>query len=122
MADNADHRSFTPSGKAKTLSFDIAGEQFNCATFVPGSVLMQHQARLTSSDAHVQATELLTMWDDVLGGEAERFRKFVDDPANLVSLQDLGEILEWALEQLTERPTRPSSRSSRGRAKTGATS
>ena len=117
------HRSFSTKGKGKLspVTFDLDGTTFTCRAQVPGTVLLEHVERL--SDGKTAAAELLTIWRDVFDEEEhESFRAYVDDPDNLVDVQDLGEILTYVLGELSGRPTDASSPSSRGRSTTGSTS
>lgn len=146
------HLSFTaappPPEDQPPVTFDIDGETFTCRRFVPGSVIVEHEARLASPMQHVSAAELLAMWgrilptevpedliaerddkgrpldDDgqVIPTEHERFLAFINDPDRRVDVQLIGEMLMGVVGQLAVRPTDAPSASSRSRRPTGATS
>lgn len=115
---------FTTRAKPAPEPVEIVldGETFVCRAQVPGSLLLEHVDRL--SDGATAASELLRIWEDVFDdAEHARFRAYIDDPSNTVDVQDLGEMLQAVLGDLSgSRPTTSSSRSAPGRATTGATS
>lgn len=144
------HKSFSTSGRERPpVSFDIDGTEFTCEAMVPGSVLLEHVRALTSPEEATAVGELLVMWQDVFDTETpiyqrdqagevvyddeeqpivlaeseyHRFREYIDDPANEVDIQDLGEMLYWVLEQLAGRPTQGSQPSQSGQSASGPTS
>jgi hypothetical protein len=60
----------------------------------------------------IQAVELVRLLDEAIWPEDKAdFNKLIDDPDVAISINTLGEILEWLAEEYTDRPTRPASSS-----------
>jgi hypothetical protein len=60
-----------------------------------------------------------TMLDDNLNASSTRFQLLCDDADRLLRLEDLVEVMEWAVQEVTGRPTGPATSSSDGQPGTG---
>ena len=87
------------------LYFKIYGEDFQCKTALQGKVLLDMVAD-SGSESNGMATALIEkFFAKVLLPESfERFLKLVEDPSKIVTVEKLGEITSWLVEQYSSRP------------------
>ena len=88
------------------LSFKLYGEDYQCKTALQGKVLLDMVAD-SGSESNGMATALIDkFFAKVLLPESfERFLKLVEDPTKIVTVEKLGEITSWLVEQYSSRPT-----------------
>lgn len=117
------HKTFLiPQSTVDPPSFDVAGESFVCLPTPPAGVLFDV---ITAADGDVaaQANSTIGFLSGVLSDEdAARFVALIHSKDTVVPTDTLAEILQWVIEQYTERPTTPSSLSPVGPQPTPATS
>ena len=101
-------KDFGSGGDVNTqpLSFKLYGEDYQCKTALQGKVLLDMVAD-SGSDSNGMATALIDkFFAKVLLPESfERFLKLVEDPSKIVTVEKLGEITSWLVEQYSSRPT-----------------
>lgn len=87
------------------LSFKLYGEDFQCKTALQGKVLLDMVAD-AGSDTNGMATALIDKFfaKVLLPESLDRFLKLVDDPSKIVTVDKLGEITSWLVEQYSSRP------------------
>lgn len=87
------------------LSFKLYGEDYQCKTALQGKVLLDMVAD-SGSESNGMATALIDkFFAKVLLPESfERFLKLVEDPSKIVTVEKLGEITSWLVEQYSSRP------------------
>jgi hypothetical protein len=62
-------------------------------------------ARSQSDDAAVQSETIIKFFEAVLEDESlSRFNSLIEDKNRVVSVETLGEIVAWLMEQYTNRP------------------
>jgi len=97
------------------LSFKIQGEDFECIKQVQGKVLMEIVSMSQDADSSVSLELIEKFFSSVLLDESyARFEELLHDKDKIVSVETLGEITGWLIEQYTERPTQRSEDSSAG--------
>lgn len=88
------------------ISFRIHGEEFNCHPAMPGKLLLDLVKKSASEDPAESAGIIDTFFKTVLLEESyARFDKLSQDPTRIVTVETLGEITGWLVEQYTNRPT-----------------
>jgi hypothetical protein len=92
------------------ISFKIWDEEFSCVPQLQGKVLLDMVSSVNtdsdSSDASSQAKAINDFFSSVLTDESEkRFNALLTDKERIVSVDTLGEIVGWLVEQYTNRPT-----------------
>ena len=97
------------------LSFKLHGEEFKCRPSIQGKVLLDMVANAATIDGAGAALIIPTFFAKVLEEESyARFTSLLEDPNKIVSVEALGEITSWLLEQYASRPTQGSEDSQSG--------
>jgi hypothetical protein len=100
-----DFGSTLPGVQSEPISFKIYDEEFHCTPALQGKVLLGFVADSTSKDPAVQASVIERFFKYVLTEESlERFDALQDTRDKIVSVDTLGEIVAWVVEQYTNRP------------------
>ena len=98
------------SDEAESLSFKLYGEEFICKPSMQGKTLLNFAASSDSENAADSTKAILSFFSNALVEESsERFEKLLEAPDKIVSVETLGEIIGWILEQYSTRPTQVSS-------------
>ena len=94
----------TPS---EPLSFKIYNEDFECRREMQGKVLLDLVALSGSGDNPGESAKVIgDFFRIVLVPESyERFDALTQDPDRVVTVETLGEIVGWLVEQYSDRPT-----------------
>lgn len=88
------------------LSFKLYDEEFHCKPALQGKVLLDMVSTANSTDTAVAADLIETFFANALVPESlERFKKLLEDPEKIVTVDILGEITSWLVEQYSGRPT-----------------
>lgn len=104
MARFKDFGSPTLEG-AEPVSFKLHGEDFHCVPSVQGRVLLSMVSETQSGDPAVIAGITDKFFGYVLTEESlDRFNKLTTDKDTIVSVETLGEIVGWLVEQYSDRP------------------
>lgn len=91
--------------KSEPISFKIHDEDFSCIPAIQGKVMLDLVARSQSENAAVQSETIVKFFDAVLEEESlARFNELLEDKHRVVSVETLGEIVAWLMEQYTNRP------------------
>lgn len=95
--------------ETKPLSFKLHKEKFDCVTQVQGKLLLELIADSASSDPATSTAIITKFFEYVLKDESfTRFDALLRDKEKIVSVETLGEITGWLIEEYTKRPeTRP---------------
>jgi hypothetical protein len=100
-------KDFGDGGQAinEPLSFKLHGEEFQCNPAIQGKVLLEMVSTASSND-QAAATKVITdFFDAVLVPESkERFNALLETTDKIVSVDTLGEITGWIVEQYSNRP------------------
>jgi hypothetical protein len=87
------------------ISFMLHGESFECVKAVPGKVLLDLVASTRSQDAADAAGTVSSFFSKVLTEESyKRFDELLSDSNRVVTVDTIGEITGWIIEQLGDRP------------------
>jgi hypothetical protein len=90
---------------AEPVSFKIYDEEFYCVKELQGRVLLELIADSGSESSSQQATVITKFFSKVLLPESwERFSDLLDDQNKIVSVDTLGEITTWLVEEYSNRP------------------
>ena len=117
-------KDFGAGGVANTepLSFKLHEQDFKCRPSIQGKVLLDMVASASTIDGAGAALIIPTFFAKVLEEESfARFTILLDDPNKIVSVEALGEITSWLLEQYASRPTQGSEDSQSGQQHSGPT-
>jgi len=102
---------FKDFGSGKTvndapLSFKIHNEDFECYPSLQGKVLLDLVANSNEDDGAAVAKTIDSFFKATLQTESyERFETLLKDPKKIVSVETLGEITAWLVEEYSSRPT-----------------
>lgn len=87
------------------IVFKIHGEEFTCIPVIQGKVLMDLVSRSQSEDPTEALAVLNTFFSKVLDDESlERFNALLEDKNRIVTMETLGEIISWLIEEYSGRP------------------
>ena len=117
MTDKKRFKDFGIGGDVSNepLSFMLHGEEFNCYPAMQGKVLLDFIARSNNETAGAMAGIIHDFFEKVMFPESfERFVALLDDPNRVVTVEALGEITAWLMEEYSTRPTQQPEHSSTG--------
>lgn len=90
---------------AEEVSFQLHGETFTCVKAIQGKVLLNLVKDSASEDPVAAARVVEGFFSQVLTDESlVRFNALLSDKDKIVTVETLGEITGWIVEQLTNRP------------------
>lgn len=110
-------RDFGSGGNPATdpISFKLHGEEFQCRPSMQGKVLLKLVAQSDEDEGAGIAKSLTQFFEIALLPESlERFNALLEDPDRIVSVETLGEIVGWLVEEYSARPTERPEPSSTG--------
>ena len=91
--------------KQAPISFKLYGEDFNCVTTIQGSLLLDIVKKGNSDDPVVQSETINEFFSSVLKDESlVRFNALVSDKEKIVTVEALGEIIGWLIQEYSGRP------------------
>lgn len=94
------------------LSFKLHGEEFHCYPAIQGATLLKLVSDAESDNGATVANVISTFFSKTLLPESyERFDALINDPERIVTVETLGEISGWLVEEYTSRPTKEPERS-----------
>ncbi len=97
------------------ISFKLYGEDFNCVKNLQGNALLSLVAKAGSGNPTDAADTIKDIFSRTLLPESyERFSKLIDDKEKIVTVETLGEITAWLVEQYSGRPTQGPEQSQSG--------
>ena len=97
---------------ALPISFKLWGEEFHCVTSIQGKLLLEIVSDSASDDPAKSALVMDKFFTAVLKPESkERFDTLLSDPEKITTLDTLGEIVAWLMEEYSNRPKEPSTAS-----------
>lgn len=92
--------------RTEPLSFKLHGEDFECYPNLQGKVLLDLAAGSTTEDPAAAGKVMTDFFSAALKPEShERFEALLSDPDRIVSVETLGEITAWLVEEYSDRPT-----------------
>ena len=94
------------------LSFKLHDEEFHCRPAIQGATLLKMVTEAESDDGATVANVITSFFSKTLMPESyERFDVLINDPDRIVTVETLGEISGWLVEEYTKRPTKEPERS-----------
>jgi hypothetical protein len=91
--------------KLEEISFQLYGEKFECVKAIQGRVLLDLVKSASSDDPIAAAGVVDSFFSKVLTDESlTRFNALLDDKDKVVTVDTLGELTGWIVEQLSNRP------------------
>jgi hypothetical protein len=100
---------------AQPLSFKIYEEEFHCYPNIQGKTLLDMVSQSMQQDTAMAVEVINTFFDKTLKPESkDAFNSLINDPERIVSVETLGEIVTWLVEQYSSRPTQGSEDSQSG--------
>lgn len=102
--------------QAEPLKFRLHGEEFSCIPQVPGKVMLDFAAKTGKDDPGADgAAVVVDFFKTVMYPESyTRFDILASDRDKIVTIEQLMEIIEWLMENYSNRPTQRSEDSSTG--------
>jgi hypothetical protein len=93
------------SASKEPIKFALHGEEFECHPRLQGKTLLQFVELANSEDAGSSAKITRVFFEKVMSAETyERFNVLLDDPDKIVTVETLGEIIGWLIEEYSNRP------------------
>ena len=117
MTTDAQRKRFRNFGSEETvvkdpISFELHGEEFHCRPVLQGKVLLEIIANMDANDSSYIAQTISKFFEYTLVPESyERFDALLHDADKIVTVETLGEITSWLVEEYTARPTQRPERS-----------
>lgn len=107
MARFKDFGSTGGNPNAEPITFRLNDEDFTCRPEIPGKTVLNLVARSSDENNPGAAANVVTdFFKTVLVPESrERFDALTEDPDRIVTMETLSSIIEWLVEQYTDRPT-----------------
>jgi len=91
------------------IIFKLYGEEFSCVSTIQGKALLELVADSSSEDPAVSSAVTLKFYKRVLKAKDwERFNALLEDQEKVVTIETLGEITSWLIEEYTSRPPQQS--------------
>lgn len=88
------------------LSFKLYDEVFHCRPSLPGKVLLSLVAQ-SGDDNSALASTIEGFFDIcLLEDSKEKFNALLNDPERVVTVETLGDITAWLVEEYSTRPTK----------------
>lgn len=88
------------------VSFKIHGEEFECHPALQGKILLDLVANSNENDGAAVAKTIDSFFKAVMDDiNYSKFNELLRDPAKIVSVETLGEITAWLVEEYSSRPT-----------------
>jgi hypothetical protein len=100
-------KDFGSGGETSTepLVFKLHGEEFTAIPTIQGKVLMDLVSKSQSEDSIEAMGVVSTFFDKVLVDESmTRFNVLLEDKERIVTMDTLGEIISWLIEEYSGRP------------------
>jgi len=108
-------KSFTGYQKTDDIEFDVNGTTFRCIPMLPGVTLLEFTSTLDEGNPSAMASSVIKLLDTAIVAEQhEEWHAFASDPANGVTMDLLGEIAGYLVEEYVGRPLPQSEGSSDG--------
>lgn len=110
-------KDFGSGGDVNTspLSFKIHGEEFHCKPTLQGKTLLDIVAKSDAESGADVAKTITYFFEVTLQPESfKRFNTLLENPDKIVSVDTLGEITAWLVEEYSSRPTQQPEPSSSG--------
>lgn len=105
------------------LNFEVGGQVFECKPAIQGSVLLEFVRDADSDSGGDSARALYNFLESSM--TPEEYKKLQDvlrDPEIIISIELIGEIVSWLVEEYSARPTTRPEDSSTGQSTSGITS
>ena len=91
---------------SEPISFKLHGEDFECVKNLQGSVILDIAAKAGSGDSTDAAETVRDIFSKALTKESyARFNALIEDSEKIVTVETLGAITAWLVEQYSGRPT-----------------
>lgn len=100
-------KDFGSGGEVNTepINFKLHGEEFTAIPTIQGKVLMDLVSKSQSEDSIEAMGTITKFFDSVLVDESiERFNALLEDKERIVTMETLGEIIGWLVEEYSGRP------------------
>ena len=102
------------------IQFKLHGEEFECVKNLQGNALLNLVAKAGSGEPGDAAETSKDIFSRALVEESyERFVKLIDDKEKIVTVETLGAITAWLVEQYSGRPTQGPEQSQSGQSTSG---
>jgi hypothetical protein len=105
----------TNGASAEKIMFKLHNEEFECIPEIPGKTILDLVAKSGGEDPSQSAEAVTGFFKTVLTPESNvRFDVLATDPERIVTMDTLSNVIEWLVEQYTDRPTERPEASSTG--------
>lgn len=91
---------------SEPLSFKLHDEEFHCHKNLQGKALLDMASGASKAETEDVSQTILKFFSKALVEESyARFLKLLDHPDKIVTVESLGEITAWLVEEYSGRPT-----------------
>lgn len=93
------------AGEKTPISFKLWDKEFHCVPVIQGKLLLEIVSDSTSEDASKSAQVMEKFFSAVLKPESKKeFDAVLSDSEKITSIETLGEIVAWLMEEYSNRP------------------
>lgn len=93
------------SVNVEPIKFALHGEEFECYPRLQGKTLLEFVELANADDAGSSAKVTRMFFEKVMNAENHaRFNTLLEDPEKIVTVESLGEIIGWLIEEYSSRP------------------
>jgi hypothetical protein len=87
------------------IKFALHGQEFECYPRLQGKTLLEFVELANADDAGSSAKVTRIFFEKVMNAETyARFNEVLDSPDTIVTVESLGEIIGWLIEEYSGRP------------------
>lgn len=105
MTKSRDFGSGPDTSNLERITFKLHGEEFHCIPAIQGNVLLSIVGSTSDDNPAKSASMITEFFSKVLEDESyARFDSLVNSKDRIVSIETLGEITGWVIEQFSNRP------------------
>ena len=102
----------SPAENTEPISFKLWGEEFHCVTSIQGKLLLEIVSDSSSDDPAKSALVMDKFFNAVLKPDSKkRFDEVLSDSEKITTLDTLGDIVGWLMEEYSNRPKEQSTAS-----------
>ena len=93
------------AAQAEPISFKLWGEEFHCVPSIQGKLLLEIVSDSSSDDPSKSALVMEKFFAAVLKPDSKKkFDTVLSDPEQITTLDTLGDIVAWLMEEYSNRP------------------
>lgn len=119
------YKKFAPKNhKKEAVVFSLADQEFTCVPTMPAGVLIALSNVKSPKEGEEGGENLLVQVQDfiesvMVDADVPRFREVISSKQYTITFDELVDVMNWLIEEYSDRPTQPPSSSEDGQGQTG---